>query len=306
VIDRRSLRRGWAALRSGVHGVRAAPGMFALSIATMAAGLLLLAAFLLVVRNMRTVLSSFGDDVRVIAYLAPPEAPDRARAEQLQRQLSALPGVAAVRFVPPDQALARLRADLGDQSDVLDGLESNPLPASFELEPEPALRDPALLGALVERVRGVPGLSDVRYGRDWIDGYARLVRAGEALGAVLGGLLALLLASITAGTVRLAVYARADEIQIQRLVGASGSFVRLPFYLEGALQGGLAAALALGALYLLYTLGLPLLREPLAWLLGPRQLAFFGRGELIALVGLGLALGLGGAVMSLLRLEESV
>jgi cell division transport system permease protein len=289
VIDARALRRCATALGSGLRGIRTSPLIFTLSIATMAAGLLLLGAYLLVVRNMREVLASFGEDIRVIAYLEVGEPPAARRVAQLQRALSELPGVAAVRYVPPEEALVRLRADLGDQ-----------------VEPEPLVRDSEQLGALAARAQGVPGVTEVRYGRDWIEGYARIVRASEWLGLALGALLAVLLASITAATVRLAVHARADDIQIQRLVGASGWFVRLPFYVEAALQGGLAAGLALGALYLLYQLGLPLLREPLGWFLGERPLSFLGGGALAGMVALGLGLGLGGALISLLRLEERV
>jgi cell division transport system permease protein len=110
--------------------------------------------------------------------------------------------------------------------------------------------------------------------------------------------------AIASATIRLAVHARADEIQIQRLVGAGASFIRLPFYLEGALQGGLAAGVALALLYGLYRLGLPLLREPLAYLLGQSQPSFFGAGAIVGLAALGVALGLGGAALSLVRLEE--
>ncbi|HXZ86457.1 MAG TPA: FtsX-like permease family protein, partial [Myxococcota bacterium] len=158
--------------------------------------------------------------------------------------------------------------------------------------------------ALVDALRAHTAIADVRWGEDWVEGYTRLLRAAEWLGVALGGFLAALLFAIASSTIRLAVHARADEIQIQRLVGAGAAFIRLPFYLEGALQGGLAAAVAVGLLYGLWRLGLPLLREPLAYLLGQAQPSFFGAGAIAALGALGVALGLGGAALSLLRLEE--
>ncbi len=113
----------------------------------------------------------------------------------------------------------------------------------------------------------------------------------------------LVLGVIVSGTVRLAVQARADEIQIQRLVGAGGFFVRLPFYLEAGLQGALGAGLALAALYALFRLGLPLVGETLPLLLGA-QPVFFGPLALSGLVVFAVALGVAAAVLSLAWLEE--
>jgi cell division transport system permease protein len=105
--------------------------------------------------------------------------------------------------------------------------------------------------------------------------------------------------------VRLAVYARADEIQIQRLVGGGSLLVRLPFYLEGALQGAIGAAAALGVLYLVFSSALPAAGEALQLLLGRASPEFFGPGEISALILLGAGLGVGGSVLSLVRLEDS-
>lgn len=304
MIDPRSARRALSAARAGLRGLRSTPGVFALSVATMAAGLSVLGAYLLVVQNMRGVLASFGDEVRVIAYLEPGSEPAPEALAGLSRALEQTPGVAALRWVSPGSALERLRRELGPDADVLDGLARNPLPGSFEVDVAADHRAPERVRALVAGLARVSGIADVRWGEDWVEGYARLLRAAEGLGLALGAFLAVVLGAIAAGTIRLAVHSRADEIQIQRLVGAGPAFIRLPFYLEGALQGGLAGVLALGLLYALYRLGLPLLREPLAHLLGTASPSFFGAGASAALAGLGVALGLGGAALSLVRLEE--
>jgi cell division transport system permease protein len=304
VIDSRAVRRLASAARSGLRGLRSAPAVFALSVGTMAAGLCVLGAYLLVVQNMRAVLDAFGEELRVVAYLAPGADPGPSAVEELSDALAQLPGVAALRWVSPAAALERLRRDLGPDGDVLDGLDANPLPGSFEIDVAAAQRTPQAVRSLVDALRRSAGIADVRWGEDWVEGYARLLHAAEWLGLALGIFLAVVLFAIAAGTVRLAVHARADEIQIQRLVGAGPAFIRLPFYLEGALQGGLAAAVALGLLYGLYRLGLPLLREPLAYLLGSSQPEFFGPPAILGLAALGIALGVGGAALSLVRLEE--
>ncbi len=204
----------------------------------------------------------------------------------------------------PDEAMARLRGDLGEDASVLDGMAKNPLPGSFELVIAADRRDPAELRALAATVEELPGVSEVRFGEAWVEGYARIVRMIEWLGLGLGAFLVAVLGAIVAGTVRLSVHARSDEIQIQRLVGAGGLFVRLPFYLEGALQGGLAALAALLLLWVLHALGMPLLADALTWLVGSQTLVFFGALEAAGLVALGVLLGLGGALISLFNLED--
>jgi len=304
MTDVRAARRLGAGLRSGFRGARERPLLFALSVATMAAGLSILAAYLLAVANLRGVIERVGADLRLVAFVDPAAVRASGEAEALGAKLAALPGVAKLVYVSPDEALARLRADLGPDAGVLEGLASNPLPASFELVVDPARRDPAELRALANEAGALAGVTEVRWGESWVEGYARVVRVVEWLGVGLGAFLVLVLGAIVAGTVRLSVHARADEISIQRLVGAGGAFVRLPFYLEGAVQGGLAALLALALLRALYALGLPLLGDALDWLVGAQQLVFFGPIEAVGLVALGVALGLGGALVSLLQLED--
>jgi cell division transport system permease protein len=303
VIDARDLRRFATAVRSGLRGLRAAPLVFALAVTTMAAGLLVLGTYLLIVQNMRGVLDGLGDDLRVVAFLAPGAELTEAETAELGRMLGDVAGVARVRFISAEAALERLRRDLGPDADVVSGLTTNPLPASFDIEVEPAQREPGALRELVARLGAPEPIADVRYREEWVEGYAGVVRAAEGLGLALGAFLAALLAAIAAGTVRLAVYSRSDEIQIQRLVGAGAAYVRGPFYLEGALQGALAAGIALTLLYVLYTSGLPLLREPLAFLLGSGELRFFSSAEMLGLAALGTFLGILGAALSLVRLE---
>lgn len=305
MTDARSLRRLWTSIRASVRGLRATPLVFAASVGTMAAGLLLLGAYLLIVQNMHRVLERFGSELRITVYLESELIADSARLEALAQELRASEGVARAIYVSPERALERLRRELGAEAGILDGLNRNPLPGSFELEVDPATRGPAHVRALARQLEGWSGVSEVRYGESWLESYARVVNAVEWLGVVLGGFLLLVLGAIVAGTVRLAVHARSDEIQIQRLVGAGGLFVRLPFYLEGALQGALAALLALGLLYAAFSLGLPVLKAPLAFLLGRMEPSFFGAAQAGFLMAVGVGLGLGGALVSLIRLEDS-
>src|SRR5204862_8052707 len=143
-------------------------------------------------------------------------------------------------------ALRRLRVDLGDMAGALDGLAQNPLPPSLEITPRVSL-PPATVRFLAAQMGTLPGVTEVDYGREWLDKLEALARGLRVFGA--GALFTVLGAAllVVANTIRLAVYARRDEIEIMKLVGATDGYVRAPFLLEGALQGLLGAALALGA-----------------------------------------------------------
>ncbi len=304
-MDWRDARRLGTAFRSGLRGVSAAPLVFGASVASMAAGLLLLVSYLLVVHNMRDALDHFGRGLVLVAFVEADAVATPQDVARLQAEIGGLDGVAEARYRSAREALERLRADLGAEADVLEGLPRNPLPASFEVGVLPRMRPPDRLRDLAGRLEATPGVDEVRYGEDWAVAYARVLSILEWVGAALGAFLLLVLGAIVAGTIRLAVHARADEIEIQRLVGAGGLVVRLPFYLEGGLQGATAAAVALAALYAMFRLGLPLVRGPLEFLLGRTELVFFGPAEILGVFGVAIALGVGGAVVSLLSLGET-
>lgn len=296
-------RRLRSSIRSSLRGIVAAPLVFALSVATIAAAVLMLCAYLLVVLNVRTVLASYGDDLSLVAFLPVASVPSQQR-ERLADALAALPGVSGVSWISADRALERLRQDLGPDAGVLSGLGANPLPASFEIALAERSRTAAAMRELQSQIEALPGVEDVRFGEAWIESYQRLLRGLEWVGLGLGTCLLGVLGVIVAGTVRLSVHTRADEIQIQRLVGADGFFVRLPLYLEAALQGALGAGLALAALYSLHALGLPLVRETAERVLGISSLTFFTGAQAGVLISFGAGLSVAAAVLSLLRLEE--
>ena len=172
-------------------------------------------------------------------------------------------------------------------------------PRSLEIHLGPESRNAESIAILEAAIDGLPGIEELAQGQEWIEGYARavsLVRGGAtAIGIVLG--LAALL--IVANTIRLAVYARRDELDILALVGASRTFVRVPFMLEGTLQGLLGGLIALLVVWGGYEMVLPHLRFGLDLLVGRAELRFFTTGESVRLVASGAGLGLLGSMTAL-------
>jgi cell division transport system permease protein len=302
--DWRRLRTG---LRAGARSVRTAPVVFVVAVTVMTAGLTLFGAFLLLVVNVRSTAQrlGLGDEFSVVAYMAPGVTPEPAQVEDLSRRLKRIDGVERVLYVSREEALERLRKDLGSEKSVLDDLNENPLPASFELRLAGDSRSPEQVRAIAARAETVPGIDDVQYIEEWVSAYAKFDQVLRTLGWVLGGGVFIVLSVIVGGTLRLVVDLSAEEIQIQRLVGAGGLYVRLPFYVQGVLQGASGALASLAILYALFRMEVPWLGAPLQFLTGGVRPSFFTPVEMALGVVVGILLGLLGAVFWLARLEEA-
>jgi cell division transport system permease protein len=233
----------WRLSRRAAVNLWRAPVLSLVSVLTIGLSLFIGATFVLGLLTARTLLNSWGAEPSITLYLdaAVADADARALSQEIRSR-----GELDVQYVDARSALNRLRSDLGELGGALDGLTQNPLPPSLEIRPRAAMSGTSLriLAAELGQMRGV---RDVEYGREWLDKLEALGRSLRAFAA--GALLAVIGAAllVVANTIRLAVYARRDEIEIMKLVGATDAYVRAPFLIEGALQGVLGAAVAVGA-----------------------------------------------------------
>lgn len=284
------------AVTNALRGIHQASTTSILAVLTISVVLVLVGSAILLVENMSGILDDFGAELQVTAYLD--EGLSAADLEELAERVAAAPGVARAQLVTKAEALERFERIAGG-AELLVGLDENPLPASIEIELRQEARTADSMAILRESLDGLPGISELAHGEEWIEGYARavsLIRSGAwGIGIVLG--LAALL--IVANTIRLAFYARRDELDILALVGASRTFVRVPFLLEGALQGLLGGLFALVLIYGAYELLLPQIRFGLELVVGRAELRFFTPGESVRLVASGAGLGLLGAMTAL-------
>ncbi|HEB90048.1 MAG TPA: ABC transporter permease [Deltaproteobacteria bacterium] len=284
------------AFSNALRGIRSASTTSLMAVLTIAIVLVLVGGAALLVHNMSSILDEFGTELQLTAYLE--EGLSEAEQRDLVERVAAAPGVERVELVTKEMALERFVEIAGSEA-LLAGLEENPLPASLEIQLRPEARTAEAIGILEASLDGLPGIDDFAQGREWIEGYARavsMVRIGVVAIAIVLGMAALL---IVANTIRLALYARQDELEILALVGASRTFVRVPFLLEGTLQGLLGGALALFVVWGAFEWLQPQLREGLELVVGRAELHFFTTAEALWLVVSGAALGLAGSIMAL-------
>jgi cell division transport system permease protein len=228
------------AVREALLAFKRAPVLSALSITTIAFSLFAFGLFGLVALNIRKALSQVEERVEIRAFVidgTPVEATATALGD-----IGSFPEVASATFVTPEQALERARRELGEFSDVF---EAGILPASIDVRLKEGFRDPTTVKAVAERMKAYDFVDDVRFGEEWVQKLYRIRNISTLVGMALGLAFAAVAVIIIGSTIRMAVLARAREISIMRLVGATDAFVRSPFLIEGALKGLLGGLLAL-------------------------------------------------------------
>jgi cell division transport system permease protein len=239
-------------------------------------------------------LAAWAGEVRISVYLAPGTDLGAARTAVA----AAAPG-RDVRAVPAAAALRQLSQELGDQAHVLDGVGPGALPDSVDV----AAPGISLEGArqLAARLRALPGVADVDYGNAWLEKLELLVSRARVASVVLFAVLALATTVLVGNTLRLAVFARREEIEIMKLVGATDSFVSTPFLIEGLLQGVAGGGLAVLALLAVHAGVVPRLQSEVPLASALRLADTLPAQLLVGLLASGAAVGLLGSAMAVVR-----
>ena len=282
--------------RTAVRGLRASAVTSMAAIATIAVTLMLVGSFVLLVGNMRGMLERFGVELQVTAYLDDAISMDAARG--IASRVATVEGVHRVSLVTPEEALARFRETSGAEA-LLEGLDSNPLPASLEISLISESRTPRGVALVEQALEGLPGIAELAKGQEWVDGYTRASALVRFIALGLGAVLAVSALMIVANTIRLALYSRDDELEILSLVGASRTFIRVPFLLEGTIQGLAGGLLAVLLMFCAFEVFTEQIQFGLSFFLGNAKPRFLEWGESFALVVGGGALGMLGSVAAL-------
>ncbi len=233
------------ALREAMIGFRRAPMLSALSVTTIAFSLFAFGLFSLVALNLRQALRQVESRVEIRAFLDE-DTPVETIADAM-KAIGDYPEVARVEYVTQEQALERARTELKEFRDVF---EAGFLPASIDIRLRDGFRSPEQVTDVAQRIRAFDFVDDVRFGAEWIQKLYTIRNVATAAGIILGLAFAGVAIIIIGATIRMAVMARAREISIMRLVGATDGFIRQPFLIEGFVKGILGGLLALSLTWL--------------------------------------------------------
>jgi cell division transport system permease protein len=240
-FTREAFRRLWRAKRTS-----------SVAVAMITIALFILGFFLLLADNLAPTVDLWEGSATVTVYLAPnATAP---QIESVRQYLDSRPFFGRHVYLSQEEAFKRFRAHFSSLSNVIDQLDQNPFPASFDIEVTDAAVQNRRFDDEINALRHVPAVEDVQFDWQWIARIKNIVRVLNTVGVIAGGILAIAAAFTTANVIRLSMVLYREEISIMRLVGATETMVRGPFLLQGLLQGlmgGIAAVLLLLAAFTL-------------------------------------------------------
>ncbi len=226
--------------REALTASRRAPLLSALGVVTIAFSLFAFGLFGLVAINIRRALEQVEERVEVRAFLS--DSADIEQVAAAMKDVGDFPEVARVDYVTKEKALERARKEMGEFADVF---EAGVLPASIEVHLRPGMRSPTIVKSVADRIKTYQFVDDVRYGEEWVEKLYRLRNIATVAGIALGVAFGAVAIIIIGATIRMTVLARAKEISIMRLVGATDMFIRLPFLIDGLVKGVCGGLLAL-------------------------------------------------------------
>ena len=263
-----------------------------MTIAVIAIALAMPSGLHLLLKNFQGVSAGWDSAAQISLFLKQDIA--ASDVEQLRTTLTAMAEINRVNVITPEQALNEFRR-LSDFGDALKALDDNPFPTVLLVEPTLAHSAPASAEALVEHLRVLPGVDVAQMDMEWVERWYALMEIGKRAVLILAILLAMAVLLIIGNTIRLAIQSRRDEIEVQKLIGASDAFIRRPFLYSGFWHGLFGAVLA----WILVNVSLLMLNGPVQRLSllydGNFRLQSLNLGTSVLLILAGTLLGYVGA-----------
>ncbi len=290
-------------LREAMNNLRVNRGNVLIGIVTTAFTLVCFGVFVLLYLNLKNVTGTLQSDVEVVVYLDP--GASEQVVSLIQKRLETEPAVVTLTFVSGEQALREFSEQFPEESLLLEEMDANPLPASVVVNLSPRFLDTESLGAFAERAKQIPGVTHVAYSQDWVDTLTLVVSYFELGAAVIGMILAMATVTIIANTIRLSLYTRKEEIEILRLIGATGVFIAIPYVIEGTILGAMGGGLSLALLKGVFEF-FRLELNASGWFVGVEHiLPVFPSQVSFLLVMTGMLLGCGSSVLSVFGLMKT-
>jgi cell division transport system permease protein len=290
-------------IREGVKNVGRNGWMSIASISSIAVSLFILGIFMLLTLNVNKIADQVDSQAQISVYLQLDI--NQAKTDELERSIKRIPEVKSVTFVSKAEGLERFRKSMGEKGkEALKGYENenNPLPDMFEVE----AFDPQKIGFVAKQVEALnetdpqKSIIQVNYGKDAIETLFKITNAIRNIGLFIVIGLAVMAMFLISTTIKMTILARRREISIMKLVGATNSFIRWPFFIEGAIIGFVGSMLTSSVLMFGYgqimskstsTIGLYQIEY-----LSPNDVSWVVGGSIVAL---GTLLGIWGSTLSI-------
>src|SRR3990172_5219358 len=258
--------------------------------------LLVFGIFLLSFYNITIFAETLKSDMQVIAYLD--NSVPHERVADIKNEIEDFREVDAVNFISRDYALEMLSKNILSVREIVKELDGNPLPDSFRISLVSDARNPEGIKTLAARLKGLKEIEDVEYGKEWVEILDILISTAKVIGAVIGGIIILLVLFTVYSTVKFTLITRRDEIEIMKYAGATNIFIKIPFLIEGGVLCLISALSSIVMLFLAYKLILYKI-PPAAYLwLGGMEFTFIPWEAIALIIGLSVIIGCFGSWVS--------
>jgi len=292
-------------VREGFKNVGRNGWMTFASLSSIAVSLFILGVFMLLALNVNKLADQLDSQVQINVYLQVDTTEEKA--QEIERTIKRIPEVKAVVYVPKEEGLERFRESMGEEGrEALDGYdeENNPLPDAFEIE----AFDPQQIAYVAKQIEAInltdpdKSIAKVKYGKDTIEKLFSITNAVRNIGIVIVLGLAVMAMFLISTTIKMTIIARRREISIMKLVGATNSFIRWPFFIEGAIIGFFGSVISMAILFFGYSQ----LVESTSATVGLYMIQFTSLEEVMgqvggSIIGLGTLLGIFGSTISVRR-----
>ncbi|MBN2383304.1 ABC transporter permease [bacterium] len=281
--------------QEALHALLLSKGRSCVSIATIGFALFIFGIYLLIAGNVQTFVEVWQEEIHLEVFLS--DDLTLNETNEIAHTIEALPDVLSpVRYISQNEALERFKKQ--GYENFFEGLSHNPLPASFQIILQPEKRTIADIKRISSELLAIPGIDDVTSGIDLVKKLEVVSSFIRMAGFFAGFLIFIASIFIISNTIKLSLYTRLDEIEIMKLVGATNSFVMVPYLIEGIIQGITGAFSSMFFIFIGYRLFLARMQFAEVVLLGFGPLSFLSFGQCLELVIIGIIIGLVGSFIS--------
>ncbi|MEG2538606.1 MAG: permease-like cell division protein FtsX [Clostridium sp.] len=218
------------------------------SIGTVAATLFIFGSVLMMALNLNNMVESVGEEIEIKVFVDKKLTQEQVKA--MEPKIKAIPNIQSIKFETKDQALNKMKEQLGDQKDLAKGMEAkNPLPESYVIRVDA----PENVEKVAEKLKTLEGVYKINDSKSTVQKIMEINNIVKTSSAILMGVFGIVALFLIANTIKLTVYARKREIEIMKYIGATDWFIRWPFVIEGVILGLIGSIISIIILSVSYS-----------------------------------------------------
>ena len=272
-----------------IANIRANMQTFLISVVTIAISIAILGLFLIIFFNLNSFLASWNQQVQLIVYLN--DDISKEQKDNLENLFRKNSRVQSTEEVTKDRAWKEFKHNQSKQSGMEFDLGFNPLPSSYRVRFKVSENRLKHISEFADKIQGEAGVESVEFGKSWISRFEKFMVFCRVFLMATGALLSFGLILIISNTIRLSIYSRQEEIELMLLIGATPGFVKIPFLLEGMLQGLSGSIMSLGLMGAIYYYLKSEFQVSIESLARGMEFQFISQPFLLSLVGLSVLIG---------------